>query len=120
MHITTATLKNGQILRGYVWKVNLEEGWFTLAGSKDGNHKVMIADCESVITENERISRTKHGDADELERWKKIKAYKIEQNKHIGGSFKDFLDEEGIREEVEAEATKRARVIKRAQRNKPT
>ncbi len=80
MHITTATLKNGQILRGIIWKVNLEEGWFTLVGSREGNHKVTIADCESVITENERISRTQHGDADELERWERIKARKPYNN----------------------------------------
>jgi hypothetical protein len=69
MHLTTVKTKDGCTAEGYLWTVRPSEGWFTLSVGDDVL-RFEIADCASVVTENDRISRNRVGDVDELERWK--------------------------------------------------
>ena len=73
MHITNVVKKDGTKLSGILWTVRPVEGWFELVACTDNDEpvRVQIVDCQSVVTEKDRISINKIGDVDELERWRK-------------------------------------------------
>lgn len=67
MHITTVTLKSGEVIRGYIWTWRSREGWFELVGHVEPI-RILLRDVESAFTENERINRNTIGTQDELAR----------------------------------------------------
>lgn len=88
MHLTRVTLKTGEQMVGNVWSVRIQDGWFTLIVGDD-EHTIKMADCKSVVTEGERISRTNIGDQDMLAEWSKRAAeeaaYRERRRKSGGG-----------------------------------
>jgi hypothetical protein len=72
MHTTKVEMKDGRKLEGIVWSVREKEEWFTLIVGDD-EYKLGMADCKSVVTLGERISRNVIGDQDMLKEWKNRK-----------------------------------------------
>lgn len=70
MHVTRVILKNGNSLDGIVWSVRPSEGWFSLI-VEDEELFIKMDNCESVVTEGERISRDNVGNQDMLAEWVK-------------------------------------------------
>lgn len=70
MHTSRVVLKTGEKLSGIVWSVRPLEGWFTLIVDDD-ERTIKMEDCESVVTEGERIRRGEIGDQDMLAEWAK-------------------------------------------------
>jgi len=76
MHLTRVEFKDGRIQFGTVWTVRPVQGWFTLiidGGPDDDSEelKISMADCRSVVTYGERISKNCIGDVDMLAEWEK-------------------------------------------------
>jgi hypothetical protein len=53
MHDLTVKLKSGEKLIGPLWKVDIQEGWFTIV-SEDDHGEIRFDDCESVTTDDYR------------------------------------------------------------------
>jgi hypothetical protein len=69
MHNSRVVLKTGKKLEGIIWTVRPEEGWFSLVVNGE-DLKIQIDECESVITEGERVSKNRIEDCDMLARWR--------------------------------------------------
>jgi hypothetical protein len=68
MRETVVRLKDGRSLVGWLWDVRPREGFFTL-GTQEDVIEIMMDDCASVVTKNQRISATEVGDHDRLAEW---------------------------------------------------
>ena len=67
MHDSTIKLKNGEEIIAVIWEVNRKERWFSIVDV--AGTKIMMDDCESVVTKGLRTRIDKVEDADMLERW---------------------------------------------------
>jgi hypothetical protein len=75
MHLTTAVMKDGTILCGYILRMRktAKEGYLLLEGANGKVKKILLKDAKSVITENERISITQRcADDDVLQRCREL------------------------------------------------
>jgi hypothetical protein len=68
MHDTVVKMKDGRKFIGGIWTFKPTEGFLTLIGIDE---TLYFKDMESAVTYGERLSVSKIGDQDEIERAKK-------------------------------------------------
>ena len=67
MHITIIKTKSGKEYSGFVMVFRPDEGWISIVDG-DVLRKFKFDDLDSVVTKGERLSISKIGDCDEIER----------------------------------------------------
>lgn len=87
MHTTTVKTKKGQEYKGALWGFRPSFNYFGLLCG-DETKQFSFDECESVITEGERLNVNTIGDCDEIKRAKKIlddgRKYKWTETDELG------------------------------------
>ena len=73
MHLTTAVMKNGKTISGYIKRMRPKEGFILLDDANGDEIKILLKEAKSIITEGERISiANRYANEDELARMREL------------------------------------------------
>ena len=89
MHLTKIVLKDGRKFADVMPKIGYDPNVFENSYIELSGNRFYVRDIASAITENERVSKTKIGDIDEIEemrkQWEEYKSGKDEGLRLVDG-----------------------------------